>query len=105
MNTLNETSVFSVWFLSIKDAKTKSRIIPRLNMARQGNFGDYAFVGDGVFEMRLHFGTGYRIYYAQQEKQVYLLLAGGDKNSQQKDIAQAKKMFQFWKENKYGFHN
>jgi putative addiction module killer protein len=63
-----------------------------LRSAAFGNFGDCASVGEGVFEMRVHFGPGYRVYYVRTEKTLYLLLIGGDKSTQKKDIVRAKQM-------------
>ncbi|WP_245300099.1 type II toxin-antitoxin system RelE/ParE family toxin [Methylocystis bryophila] len=70
----------------------KARILARLRSATFGNFGDCASVGEGVFEMRLHFGPGYRVYYVRAEKPIYLLLIGGDKSTQKMDIVRAKEM-------------
>src|SRR5882724_5376761 len=76
----------------LADQKAKARILARLTSATFGNFGDCAPVGEGVSEMRIHFGAGYRIYYARTGSTVYVLLAGGAKASQTRDIAKAKKM-------------
>ena len=95
MNLLNQTDLFEKWLRTVKDLRAKARIAVRLNAARLGNFGDCRSVGDGVWEMRVHYGPGYRIYYAQQGIEIYLLFAGGDKSSQTRDIAKAKKM---WRE-------
>lgn len=92
MNTFHQTSVFSDWLSTIKDIKSRARIVVRIRAAELGNFGDCAPVGEGVFEMRLHFGPGYRLYFWQEGCQLYWLLAGGDKGSQKRDISRAKKL-------------
>jgi putative addiction module killer protein len=89
VNTFHRTSVFADWLKALPDKKAKARIISRLDSAALGNFGDCAFVGEGVFEMRIHCGPGYRVYYTRRGKQVFLLLAGGDKRTQSRDIATA----------------
>lgn len=78
------------WLESIKDRATRARIRGRLRRIEIGNFGDHRSVGGGVFELRLHFGPGYRIYYGQVGDEIILLLAGGAKSTQQRDIRQAK---------------
>jgi len=88
---------FLKWRNSIKDLKIIARIDNRLERVRVGNLGDYNSVGDGVFELRLHFGAGYRIYYGYIGKQMLLLIVGGGKKTQTKDIKKAK---QFWQEYK-----
>lgn len=85
---------FDEWFRSL-DAQTRARINARLNRLRLGNFGDFKSVGTGVYELRLFFGPGYRVYYGLAGKQVVLLLAGGTKKQQNKDIKAAQ---QFWAE-------
>jgi putative addiction module killer protein len=70
--------------------KGKARIIARIRSAEHGNFGDCEPVGEGVSEMRIHTGPGYRVYYSRRGKIVYLLLSGGDKSSQKRDIKRAK---------------
>jgi putative addiction module killer protein len=76
----------------LADQKAKARILARLASAAFGNFGDSEAVGEGVSEMRVHVGAGYRVYYMRIGATVYVLLAGGVKASQAKDIAKAKKM-------------
>ena len=68
---------------------------PFKDWLRSGNFGDYQSVGDGVFELRIHFGSGYRVYFGYHGTQVIILLCGGDKRSQARDIADAQR---YWKE-------
>ena len=94
MNTVNRTTTFSQWHANLKDLKARARIIVRIRQAEQGNFGDTEPVGEGVFEMRIHFGPGYRVYFAREGRVVYLLLSGGDKSTQQRDIKAAIKMWQ-----------
>jgi len=81
---------FQEWLDSLKDATTRARIRRRLDRVELGNFGDHASVGDGVFELRLFFGSGYRIYYAEFDDLIVILLCGGDKSSQKQDIEDAK---------------
>lgn len=92
MNTIYRTDEFIAWYNDIKDFKTQSRISYRIDRAIAGNFGDHAAVGDGVFEMRLHFGPGYRLYYFRVGETIYYLLGGGDKSKQAEDIKQAKSL-------------
>ena len=74
------------WFLSLKEASVRARIRARIDRLQLGNWGDFESVGEGVLELRLHFGPGYRIYFAQDGKKLILLLCGGDKSTQDKDI-------------------
>ncbi|MGB9236990.1 MAG: type II toxin-antitoxin system RelE/ParE family toxin [Terriglobales bacterium] len=92
MNTLLRSSDFDAWLSDLVDQKAKARILARLTSAALGNFGDCEPVGEGVSEMRIHVGAGYRVYYARTGSTVYVLLAGGVKASQAKDIARAKRM-------------
>ncbi|MEK7164950.1 MAG: type II toxin-antitoxin system RelE/ParE family toxin [Patescibacteria group bacterium] len=86
---------FTQWLDGMRDATTRRRISKRLRRIEQNNIGDVESVGDGVFELRLHFGAGYRIYFGSIDKEIILLLIGGDKNSQIKDIQKAK---YYWQE-------
>lgn len=86
MFTIQTTPVFNAWFGAFKDMATKARIQLRIDRIVLGHFGDVAPVGENVSEMRLFFGAGYRIYFIQHGQQVVILLAGGDKSSQSKDI-------------------
>lgn len=81
----------------LNDHSGKARIIARIRSAEQGNFGDCKPVGQGISEMRIHTGPGYRIYFAQQDKIVYLLLNGGDKSTQELDIKRAAAIFEAFK--------
>lgn len=98
MNLFHETARFAQWLENLLDLKGKMRIIARINRARAGNFGDCKALGDGVFEMRIDFGPGYRVYFAQEGLNIYLLLAGGDKPSQKTDISEAKEIWRATKE-------
>ncbi len=89
---------FLKWLNSIKDPITKLRIRRRLDRVEQGNLGDCEPVGDGVSELRLFFGSGYRIYIAEWSDTLIILLCGGNKNSQKKDIKLAKAYWQELKE-------
>ncbi|WP_184422102.1 type II toxin-antitoxin system RelE/ParE family toxin, partial [Rhodoblastus sphagnicola] len=74
------------------DQKGKARVLARMRSATLGNLGDCESVGEGVAEMRIHYGPGYRVYFMRDGATVYLLLTGGDKASQKRDIERAKKM-------------
>jgi putative addiction module killer protein len=92
MFQIRQTEVFSRWLADLKDRKAKARILARLESVRLGNMGDFASVGGGVHEFRVHFGPGYRIYFAQQRKVVVILLCAGDKSTQSRDITRAKRL-------------
>jgi putative addiction module killer protein len=90
MNRIRRTQIFKAWLKAMDDAMTKKRIEARIRRAKNGDFGDRKEIGDGVYEMRLHFGPGYRLYYFQRGKEVYWLLIGGDKSTQERDVERAK---------------
>ncbi len=92
MNQLIRSDVFDGWLKALRDVRAKARILNRLDNAMLGNFRDCAPVGKGVSEMRIHYGPGYRVYFVRDGSAVYVLLCGGDKGSQQRDIEQAKRM-------------
>jgi len=87
---VTKTRVFDKWFSKIKDRKVVLAISRRIDRARLGNFGDSEPVGEGVSEMRIFVGKGYRVYYVVQDQQLIVLLCGGDKSTQQNDIKKAK---------------
>ena len=87
---VTKTRVFDKWFSKIKDRKAVLAISRRIDRARLGNFGDSEPVGEGVSEMRIFVGKGYRVYYVVQDQQLIVLLCGGDKSTQQNDIKKAK---------------
>jgi putative addiction module killer protein len=92
MNTLIQSHEFASWLAGLKDLGGRARIADRLVRAEGGNFGDCTPVGDGVSEMRIHHGPGYRVYFTRRGEVIYLLLIGGDKSTQAKDITRAKTM-------------
>lgn len=89
MNAFYRTTEFDVWLSNLKDKAGKARILKRIRAAEGGNFGDCEPVGEGVSEMRIHVGPGYRLYYTRIGEVIYLLLVGGDKSSQPRDIKRA----------------
>jgi putative addiction module killer protein len=89
MNILQTTHSFDQWLKSLQDQIGKARILKRLSAAESGAWGDCDNVGEGVAEMRIHCGPGYRVYFTRVGDTVYLLLAGGDKTSQKRDIKTA----------------
>jgi len=80
------TEYFDKWFLTLSDARAKARINARIRRAEEGNLGDHVSVGEGVSEMRIHYGPGYRVYFVERGLEVVILLAGGNKSTQGKDI-------------------
>jgi putative addiction module killer protein len=87
---LSETPDFSDWLGSLRDRRARARIVVRLDRLADGNFGDFKSVKDGVLELRVDYGPGYRVYFFQRGKELVILLCGGDKRSQDADIAYAK---------------
>ena len=80
---------FQDWLEALRDRQAKARVAVRINRMATGNLGDHKSVGDGVWELRIDVGPGYRVYYALAGQQLVLLLTGGDKSSQQADIEKA----------------
>lgn len=98
MKTIYTTEVFDAWFASLKDKQTARRIQARIDRAEEGNFGDHKAVGEGVSEMRIHHGPGFRVYFTLRGLEIVILLAGGDKSSQALDIAKAHELARQLKE-------
>lgn len=90
MYIIEETEYFSKWLLKLKDIRGKVSIIRRIKRIREGNFGDHKPLGEGVSELRITTGPGYRVYYTQRGREIIILLVGGDKSTQSKDIEKAK---------------
>lgn len=86
---------FSQWIEKLRDTRSKRRILQRLRRLEQGNYGDVAPIGDGLSELRMFFGSGYRIYFGEDGENIVVILCGGNKSTQEKDIESAKI---YWKE-------
>jgi putative addiction module killer protein len=86
---IETTEAFDAWLIGLRDAMTRRRLLVRLRKASLGNLGDVKPVGEGVFEMREFFGPGWRMYYVQRGQVLIVMLGGGDKATQQADIAAA----------------
>ena len=92
-----QTGEFDRWIRKLKDRQGKLRILKRIDRLANGNAGDVAPVGSGVSELRLNVGPGYRVYYLQEVDALVLLLCGGDKSTQPKDIEQAHELAEEWR--------
>jgi putative addiction module killer protein len=92
MLEIRRTAEFSDWLRNLRDRQAKARVIVRLERAAEGNLGDVKSVGDGVGEIRITYGPGYRLYFVQKGEVVVIMLCGGDKSSQARDIRNAKAM-------------
>ncbi|MDY0225354.1 MAG: type II toxin-antitoxin system RelE/ParE family toxin [Desulfomicrobium apsheronum] len=92
MLEVRKTAIFAEWFESLQDRRAKARIQVRIDRIETGHFGDVAPVGEGVSELRIFHGPGYRVYFVKKGRVVVILLSGGDKSSQQTDIARAKEI-------------
>jgi len=92
---VNGKEPFTAWIEALKDKAARAAIRVRLDRVEDGNFGDHRSVGDGVLELRIALGPGYRVYYGQDGKVIVLLLCAGDKAGQEKDIKKAKR---FWRD-------
>ncbi|MEQ6340428.1 MAG: type II toxin-antitoxin system RelE/ParE family toxin [Gammaproteobacteria bacterium] len=88
---------FTEWLDAVRDKVAQARIRVRLRQVQAGNFGDCEPVGEGVIELRVHVGAGYRVYCGRHGKTVVILLCGGDKRAQATDIKRAKKLWSEWK--------
>jgi len=90
-------SPYAQWLRGLRDARAKAKIIMQVDKMELGLFGDVEPIGEGLSELRIHYGPGYRVYYGKDGQRVYLLLCGGDKSTQAKDIKQAKA---YWQDHK-----
>ncbi|MCP5131328.1 MAG: type II toxin-antitoxin system RelE/ParE family toxin [Pseudomonadales bacterium] len=92
MYQVQQTDIFAKWLSKLKDRKAMAKLLVRVESLRQGNTGDSKTLGTGLHEIRIHYGPGYRIYYTRKSGLVILLVCGGDKSSQSKDIANARRI-------------
>lgn len=97
MVELIRSATFDRWLTGLQDRRAVARIAARLDRLAGGNPGDVQPVGNGVSELRIHYGPGYRVYFLQRGPVLIVLLCGGDKSSQEKDIIQAKALAAEWK--------
>lgn len=98
MFVIQKTQTYDAWIRRLKDRRAAGRITSRILRAEDGNLGDVKPVGQGVSEMRINYGPGYRVYFLQRGSVVILLLCGGDKSTQSQDILEAKRLAKEWKE-------
>jgi len=94
MYEIRKTAQFDSWFKGIRDSITQKRLLARLRKVSLGGLGDVSPIANGIWEMREHFGVGWRMYYIQYGKQVLLMLGGGSKSTQAADIKQLKKLLE-----------
>lgn len=92
MYHIQQSDVFSKWFDALKDREARARILTRIRRLSLGNPGDFKQLGVGVNELRINYGPGYRVYFARRGEEVIILLAGGDKRTQSRDIEMAVRM-------------
>ncbi len=90
--TVKRLDQFAEWLASLKDGLARQRLVKRLRKVQLGNLGDVEAVGEGVFEMREHFGPGWRMYYVWRGEVIIVMLGGGDKSTQKADIRKAKEL-------------
>lgn len=100
MIEVRKTEAYSKWFVGLKDAKAKARILVRIERLIAGNFGDFKSIGESLYELRFDFGPGYRIYFLKHGGNLVILMAGGDKRTQADDIKKAQEMARILKETK-----
>jgi len=92
MYSVQQTQKFSQWLTKLKDMRARITIVRRIERAQSGNLGDVKSVGESVYEMRIDMGPGYRLYYTMRGDEIIILLVGGDKSTQQRDIEKAIEM-------------
>ena len=98
MFDLQQTATFAKWRQRLKDVRVRAIIASRLDRLAYGHIGDAQPVGDGISELRIHYGPGYRVYFQQRGTTLIILLCGGDKSTQAKDIKAAKSILVNWSE-------
>ena len=92
MKEIRRTDTFIKWIHKLSDSRARYRIYKRIERLAEGNPGDVEPAGEGVSELRIHYGPGYRVYFKDAGKEIIILLCGGDKTTQQEDIARAKEI-------------
>jgi putative addiction module killer protein len=92
MIEVRQTQAYSDWFDNLRDRQARARIDIRIRRLSLGNFGDTKSVGEGVSELRIDYGPGYRVYFVERDQSIVILLAGGDKSTQERDIKKAHKL-------------
>ena len=98
MPEIVKSSMFGTWLAGLRDRRGRAIVLARIDRLASGNRGDWEPVGSGIFEMRIHYGPGYRIYVLERGRTIAILLCGGDKSSQKRDIATAKSIASQWKD-------
>jgi len=98
MKKIRRSSAYTKWLKNLRDQRARSLIFKRTKRLAMGNPGDVGPVGEGISEMRIHYGPGYRVYYKDTGKEIIILLCGGDKSTQQADIIKAKKIAKLYEE-------
>ena len=99
--TSNGREPFEEWLDSLRDKKSQAIVLERLNRVRLGNFGDCRHLGEGVYELRIHYGPGYRVYFGELDEVIVILLCGGTKGTQKLDIKKARG---YWQELRKRIH-
>lgn len=96
MIEIRQTEEVKKWLKGLKDKIAKAKILTRIERMKEGNYGDVEPIGNGYSELRIHQGKGYRVYFANRNNEIILLLCGGDKTTQQADIKKAKQIAKKW---------
>jgi putative addiction module killer protein len=100
MYKIKQTKLFSTWLTKLKDIKGKISILRRIDRLKNGNFGDYKYISENIYELRISSGPGYRVYYIKDANKIVILLVAGDKSSQNIDIKKAKVLAKEYKDEK-----
>lgn len=96
-----KSATFDRWLRKLKDCRAAARVLVRIDRLAAGNPGDVKPVGAGIFELRIDYGPGYRVYYINEAQRLIVLLCGGDKSSQDRDIAQAHQIAVAWRNDEH----
>ena len=102
MIEIRRTTAFDKWFEGLEDDAARGRILSRIDRLILGNFGDARSIGEGVSELRIHYGPGYRVYFVREGATLVVLLGGGDKRTQKRDIVKAREMARQLRDEKNG---